>query len=54
MQEVIAEGKHLRLVSDNGWEFVERKNTSGVVFIAPVTQNREIGSARFGRHQLGW
>lgn len=39
---IIAEGKHLRLVSHDGWEFVERKNANGVVFIVPITRNKEI------------
>jgi ADP-ribose pyrophosphatase len=36
-REVVAQGRHLRLVRDNGWEYVERIAGSGVVVIAAVT-----------------
>lgn len=35
-RQVLGEGRFLRLVSDQGWEFVERTNASGVVAIAAV------------------
>ena len=39
---IVAEGEHLRLISHDNWEFVERKNANGVVFIVPITNNKEI------------
>jgi ADP-ribose pyrophosphatase len=39
---ILAEGRFLRLVTRKTWEFVERPNTSGVVGIVAVTEDREI------------
>ncbi len=39
--ELLGEGKFLRLLSDDGWEFAERINVSGVVIIIPVTSEGE-------------
>jgi len=39
---VIAEGRFLRLVDEDGWEFAERRNVSGVVVIVAVTPEDEI------------
>lgn len=38
----VLKGKFLRLVTDAGWEFVERSNASGVVAIIAVTTDREL------------
>jgi ADP-ribose pyrophosphatase len=38
----IGEGRWLRLVDDGGWEFVERKRTTGIAVIVAVTDDREI------------
>ncbi|MFG0333514.1 MAG: NUDIX hydrolase [Maioricimonas sp. JB049] len=38
----LAEGKFLRLVHDNGWEFAERVNSSGVVAVVATTDAGEI------------
>ncbi|MDA1016082.1 MAG: NUDIX hydrolase [Planctomycetota bacterium] len=35
--EIIATGRHLQLVHQNGWEYVVRHNASGVVAIAAIT-----------------
>jgi len=40
--EVIAEAKHLRLLSRRGWEFVERKHITGVVVIVALTPDRRL------------
>jgi ADP-ribose pyrophosphatase len=39
---VLAEGRYLRLVRDEGWEFVERMNATGVVTIVAVTDANEL------------
>ena len=36
--EVLCEGRHLRLVRRNGWEFVERKNITGIGLIVAFTE----------------
>jgi len=36
-EHVIAEGRHLRFIDRDGWEFVRRKNVSGIIGIVPVT-----------------
>ncbi len=38
----IAEGKYLRFVEENGYEYVERINTSGIVSILAVTDEQTI------------
>jgi ADP-ribose pyrophosphatase len=35
---VVAEGRHLRFVVRNGWEFVERRRVSGIVVLVAVTR----------------
>ena len=39
---VLAEGRFLRLVKDNRWEYVERCRASGVVAIVPVTRDGRV------------
>lgn len=39
---ILASGKHLRLVSKQGWEFVERHSASGVVGIVAVTPDERL------------
>ena len=39
---ILAEGRFLRLVSRDGWEFVERKGPAGVVAIVAVTDAGEL------------
>ncbi|MGE3314517.1 MAG: NUDIX hydrolase [Planctomycetaceae bacterium] len=41
-KKVIGAGKYLRLVSKNGWEFVERINATGVVAVVAITDANEI------------
>ena len=40
--EVLAQGKHLRLVSERGWEYVVRPHSTGVVVIVAVTPSRRL------------
>jgi ADP-ribose pyrophosphatase len=35
--QILAEGRYLRLLNENGWEYVVRHNASGVVVIVAVT-----------------
>jgi ADP-ribose pyrophosphatase len=39
---ILAEGKYLRLVVGNGWEWVDRVNTSGAVVIVAVTEDARL------------
>ena len=36
--EVLCEGRHLRFVRRNGWEFVERKNITGIGLLVAFTE----------------
>lgn len=40
--KVIAEGRHLRLVSRDGWEYAERPQVSGIVIIVAVTEENNV------------
>lgn len=40
--KVLAEGRHLRLVSRNGWEFAERPKVTGIVIIVAVTKENNV------------
>jgi ADP-ribose pyrophosphatase len=40
--EPLYAGRFIEVVSDNGWEFVQRRNTTGVVAIVPITAQDEI------------
>jgi ADP-ribose pyrophosphatase len=42
MPEVLASGRFVRLVRRDGWEWVERTNTSGVVVIAALTAEGKV------------
>lgn len=39
---ILAEGRHIRLVSRSGWEYVERVKISGIVAILAVTEDGRI------------
>jgi len=41
-KKILARGKHLRMVSVGGWEYVERVGSNGVVAIVAVTDANEI------------
>jgi ADP-ribose pyrophosphatase len=40
--KIIASGKHVRLVSRDGWEYVERHNVTGIVGIVAVTPENKL------------
>lgn len=40
--EVIADGKHLRFVRRNGWEFIERKGITGIAILVAVTDEGRV------------
>jgi ADP-ribose pyrophosphatase len=42
MEEILGEGRYLRLVRRGAWEYCERRNVSGIVVIVAVTDAREI------------
>ena len=39
---VLQEGRFLRLVCKNGWEYVERSNCSGIVIIIAMTNDKKV------------
>lgn len=41
-KQVLGEGRFIRLVRHNGWEWAERTNSSGVVAIVAITQDAQI------------
>lgn len=40
--ECIAEGKHIRLMRRDGWEYAQRRGISGIVGIAALTEDHRI------------
>ena len=40
--EILCDAKYLRLVRANGWEFVQRKNISGIVGVVAVTDDKKL------------
>lgn len=40
--EVLHQGRYVRLVRKNGWEFVEREGISGIVVIVAVTDDQRL------------
>ena len=40
--EILGQGRFLKLLRRNGWEFVERTNAQGVVVVIAVTQDGEL------------
>jgi ADP-ribose pyrophosphatase len=41
-RRVLAEGRYLRVLSHNGWEWVERTNCSHAAVVVAVTEQREL------------
>lgn len=41
-KRIIGEGRYLRLIDDNGWEYVERKNTKSVVAVVNRTKSGHV------------
>jgi ADP-ribose pyrophosphatase len=42
MRDILAEGRHVRLVRQDGWEWAERRGISGVVAIIALTPDDEV------------
>ncbi len=42
MKRTLFEGKYLRLLDHNSWEYVERKNCTGIVIILAVTEKKKV------------
>ena len=40
--ELLFQGRFLRVIRKGHWEYVERSNTSGIVAILAITENREL------------
>ena len=40
--KILADGRFIRLLDRNGWEFAQRKGISGIVIIVPVTDDGEL------------
>lgn len=51
--EIIAEGKYLRLIRKNDWEYIERRNISGIVGIVAVTDEGNLVLVEQFRPALG-
>lgn len=41
-KKILFEGKYIRLISHNTWEYAERINCRGIVFIIAVTEDRRL------------
>lgn len=41
-ERVLAEGNYLRFVIRDGWEFIRRKNVSGIIGIVPITDEGKL------------
>jgi len=52
-RRVLAEGQFTRLVAKDGWEWVERINTSGAVVVVAVTADRRVVLVEQYRIPLG-
>jgi len=40
--QILCDAKYLRLIRSDGWEFVQRKNVSGIVGIIALTNDRKL------------
>ena len=50
---LVAEGRYLCLLDRGGWEFVERKNTTGIVVLVAVTEDRRLLLVEQWREPVG-
>lgn len=53
MREIVAEGRFVRLVREDGWEWAERTRASGVVVIAALTPAGDVLFVEQYRKPLG-
>jgi ADP-ribose diphosphatase len=51
--KIIAEGRHLRLVSRGGWEYVDRGGITGIVVIVAVTPENNVILVEQNRPPVG-
>ena len=51
--KVLAKGRHLQLVSRDGWEFAERPNVTGIVIIVAVTPEGNVILVEQNRPPVG-
>jgi ADP-ribose pyrophosphatase len=51
--EVLYDGKHLRFVKRNGWEFVERKNVTGIAILVAITEEARVLFVEQRREPVG-
>ena len=52
-RRVLAEGRHLRFVERNGWEFVERKNVTGIAILVALTDEGRVLLVEQWREPVG-
>lgn len=52
-REIMAEGRYLRLVKEDGWEWVERTGVTGVVVVAALTEEGRVLFVEQHRHPVG-
>jgi ADP-ribose pyrophosphatase len=50
---VLAQGRYLTLVDDDGWEFITRRGITGVVVLVAITSERELVLVEQHRHAVG-
>lgn len=51
--KVLADGRHLRLVCRNGWEYVERPGVTGIVVVVGLTAHRGLVLVSQWREPVG-
>jgi len=51
--EVLFQGRHIRLLRKGNWEYIERRNITGIVSILPVTDDGKIVLIQQFRQPLG-
>ena len=51
--EVLYEGKHLRFVRRAGWEFVERRNITGIAILVAITEEARVLFVEQRREPVG-
>lgn len=52
-EQVLGEGHFIRLLSHDGWEYVQRKGVTGIVVIVAITADRKILLVEQYRHAVG-
>ena len=50
---IVAEGRYLRLIERGGWEFVARRNTTGIVVLVAVTDEGRLVLVEQWREPVG-